>query len=315
MKAVWIVLICLGALLLVLLLASHLIMRYACRRGRTLGTDIDRTLRHSSFRRYREEIVRAQQWLSTQPAEEIFVTSYDGLRLRARYLPCENARATLLLFHGWRSYPEVDFGAALPFYQSLGLNILLPDERAQGESEGKFITFGVRERRDVHTWTRWCAERCGAAFPLLLGGLSMGAATVLMACGEPFAENVRGVIADCGFTSPREIIGKCGRDFHVPSWLLLPPVDLQTSLFAGFSLREYSTLDAMKTTKIPTFLAHGEKDTFVPCEMSKQNYAACAAKDKTLLLTPEAGHGQSYLKQTERYQNAVRAFIGRCLGG
>ena len=71
----------------------------------------------------------------------------------------------------------------------------------------------------------------------------------------------------------------------------------------------------MKTTKIPTFLAHGEKDTFVPCEMSKRNYAACAAKDKTLLLTPEAGHGQSYLKQTERYQNAVRAFLGRCLGG
>lgn len=315
MRAVWIVLICLGALALILLLASYIVMRYACRRGHALGTDLDKELRHSSFRHYKDDIVRVQQWLKEQPVQEVFVTSYDGLRLRARYIPCENARATLLLFHGWRSYPELDFGAALTFYQSFGVNILLPDERAQGESEGKFITFGVRERHDVHTWVQWCAERSGAAFPLLLGGVSMGATTVLMACGEPFAGNVRGVIADCGFTSPWDIIGKCGRDFHVPSWLLLPPVDLQASLFAGFSLREYSTLDAMKTTKIPTFLAHGEKDTFVPCEMSKRNYAACAAKDKTLLLTPEAGHGQSYLKQTERYQNAVRAFLGRCLGG
>lgn len=315
MKALWIVLICLGAAGVFLLLASYVIMRYACRRGRALGTDIDRALRHSTFRHYKDYIVRAQQWLREQPVEEVSVTSYDGLRLRGRYIPCENARATLLLFHGWRSYPEMDFGVALPFYQSLGLNLLLPDERAQGLSEGKFITFGIRERHDVHTWARWCAARSGAAFPLLLGGLSMGATTVLMACGEPFVENVRGVIADCGFTSPWAIIGKCGRDFHVPPWLLLPPVDLQASLFAGFSLREYSTLDAMKTTTLPTFLAHGEEDTFVPCGMSEQNYAACAAQDKTLLRTPQAGHGQSYLKQPERYQNAIRAFIGRCLGG
>ena len=146
MRAVWIVLICLGALALILLLASYIVMRYACRRGHALGTDLDKELRHSSFRHYKDDIVRAQQWLKEQPVQEVFVTSYDGLRLRARYIPCENARATLLLFHGWRSYPELDFGAALTFYQSFGVNILLPDERAQGESEGKFITFGVRER-------------------------------------------------------------------------------------------------------------------------------------------------------------------------
>ena len=315
MKVYWVLLIVLAALLLLLFLFTYCIMRYACRRGKTLGTDLSKELEHSSFRRYKDYILQGQQWLAQQPQEEVFLTSYDGLRLRARYVPCENARATLLLFHGWRSHPEVDFGIAFSFYQSLGLNLLFPDERAQGGSEGKFITYGIRERHDVLRWVQWANERFGAEQPLLLGGLSMGATTVLMACGEPLPSNVRGVIADCGFTSPWDIIGKCMRDFHLPARLLLPLVDLQASLFAGFSLKEYSTLEAMQKTALPIFLAHGEADTFVPCEMSRQNYAACASKDKTLLLTPEAGHGQSYPKQTERYQNAVRAFVERALGG
>lgn len=315
MSPVWIVLLCLAAVAALLFLASHIFMRYACRRGHALGTDLDRELRHSAFRLYRREIQAAQQWLAERPVEEVWLSSYDGLRLRARYVPCENARGTLLLFHGWRSYPEVDFGAAYDFYTSLGLNLLLPDERAQGKSEGRFITFGIRERRDVHSWIRWHNERFGAQAPLLLGGLSMGASTVLMACGEPFPANVRGVLADCGFTSPWDIIGKCARDFHLPARLVLPLIDLQTSLFAGFSLKEYSTLDAMKKTRLPVFFAHGESDTFVPCEMTKKNYEDCASVDKTLLLVPDAGHGQSYLKQMEQYQNAVRAFVGRTLGG
>ena len=132
MRAVWIVLICLGALALILLLASYIVMRYACRRGHALGTDLDKELRHSSFRHYKDDIVRAQQWLKEQPVQEVFVTSYDGLRLRARYIPCENARATLLLFHGWRSYPELDFGAALTFYQSFGRRVHGCDHGAHG---------------------------------------------------------------------------------------------------------------------------------------------------------------------------------------
>ena len=179
MRAVWIVLICLGALALILLLASYIVMRYACRRGHALGTDLDKELRHSSFRHYKDDIVRAQQWLKEQPVQEVFVTSYDGLRLRARYIPCENARATLLLFHGWRSYPELDFGAALTFYQSFGVNILLPDERAQGESasgSGTTCTHGcsgapnAAGRRFRCCWAAcpWVRPRCSwpAANPL-----------------------------------------------------------------------------------------------------------------------------------------------------
>lgn len=86
-----------------------------------------------------------------------------------------------------------------------------------------------------------------------------------------------------------------------------------TRLFAGFSLKEYSTLDAMRVMTRPIFLAHGEADTFVPCEMSRRAYEACQSADKTLFTVPDAGHGHSYLKQPERYRAAVVAFLERAL--
>lgn len=304
------------AILVFLLLfgGSFAAMCFACLHARWLTKNVDRAIQHSSLRHYEKELTEGFRWLAAQPAETVSVTSYDGLKLVGRYLPCENARGTLLLFHGWRSLPEIDFGCALPFYKSLRLNLLLVYERAHGASDGRFITFGVRERRDVHTWAEWHNRRFGADTPLLLGGLSMGATTVLMSCGEPFPPNVRGIIADCGFTSPYEIMAKIARENHIPR-LILPFVSLQTRLFAGFGLKEYSTLTALKHCRLPLLLIHGEGDAFVPCDMSKTAYAASAAEDKTLLTVPNAGHGQSYLLEGERYRETVTRFVDRALKG
>lgn len=309
-----IVLLCLlGVAVLLLLAVSVGILIYACSRNDKVQRDLEAALSRSSFRAHKTAILAARDWLDAQRPTEVTAQSADGLRLVGEYIPCENARATLLLFHGWRSAPVVDFGCAAPFYQSLGLNLLLVHQRAQGKSEGKHMTFGIREREDVHRWVAWHNERFGSELPLILGGLSMGAATVLMACGEAFPENVKGVIADCGFTSPYEIIKKVMHDAHVPAALFLPVLGALTRCFAGFGLKEYSTLDAMRRTTLPIFFAHGEKDTFVPCEATKAAYAACASADKTLLLVPEAGHGQSYLEETERYQQGICAFVDRVL--
>ena len=312
MSAFWIVLICLGAVLALLFLLSFTLMCVACLHAQWLVRNVDRAIRHSALRKYEKEMNAGRKWLAEQPQEEVWVTAYDGVRLFGRYIPHENARGTALLFHGWRSIGDIDFSCALEFYASLGLNLLLVDQRAHGRSRGRFTTYGIRERHDVHSWVAWHNERFGKT-PLLTAGLSMGAATVLMACGEPFPENVRGVIADCGFTSPYDIIGKVLRDNHLPAKLLLPLIDLQTTLFAGFSLREYSTLDAMKRTTLPILLVHGEADAFVPCEMSREAYAACTSADKTLLTVPHAGHGQSYLVDTESYRRTACAFVERVL--
>ena len=309
-----VLLIVLGVLVLFFLIASFLLWRIACSRNDATEKHFETVLSSPFYRDFKDQILAARDWLEAQNTEEVCVTSYDGLRLAATYLPCENARGTLLLFHGWRGGPVADFGYSLKLYYSLGLNILLVHQRAQGKSEGKHMTFGVRERKDVHTWVSWHTERFGKDVPMLLGGISMGASTVLMACGEPFDGDVRGVFADCGFTCPKEIFAAVARRIHLPAPLFVPAVGLWTRLFAGFRAAEYSTLDAMKTMTLPVLFAHGEADRLVPCEMTKRNYAACASADKTLLLVPGAKHGQSFPTAPERYTEAIGSFLDRTLG-
>ena len=142
----------------------------------------------------------------------------------------------------------------------------------------------------------------------------MGAATVLMAAADPMPDTVRGILADCGFTSPKAIFTKVLRERHLPARLILTPVNWLTRVFAGFDMEECSTLDALRQTKLPVLLIHGEADRFVPCEMSRENFAACASADKTLFTVPGAPHGGSYLVDRAGYEKTVCAFVRRIMG-
>ncbi len=313
MSPIGIVLIVCGAVLLLLFLLSFALLCAACLHCRRMVENTERFLSRPAYRGVREQILSGRAWADAQESHLMTVRSFDGLTLAARFFPCENARGTVLLFHGWRSEGSIDFSCGMRAYRELGMNLLLVDQRAQGKSGGRFMTFGVRERRDVATWVRAVNEMLGADKPVFLVGLSMGATTVLMAAGEPLAPNVCGILADCGFTSPEAIIAKVAREAHLPPKLVLPLLNFQTKLFAGFALDEYSTVEAMKRCTLPVLFAHGEKDGFVPCEMSKENFAACASKDKTLLLVPNAGHGKSYLLAREEYEAKLAAFFDRAI--
>ena len=291
-------------------LAAFLI---ACLRYDAFVANLDKVLTRPIYRDCKQEILEGKAYLQTRPCEEIRIRSHDGLTLVGDFYPCENARGTILMFHGWRSAPLMDCGCAAPSYHRNGLNTLLVYQRAQGKSEGKYMTFGIRERKDVHSWVKWHADRFGKDAPLLLTGLSMGAASVLMACGEPFEGNVRGVIADCGFTSPDEIIKSVIRSAHLPSVPLAPLMNFWAKCLAGFGFKDYSTLTAMPNTHLPIFFAHGEADSFVPCDMTKKSHAACASADKTLFLVPEARHGMSYVLAREQYEQHIRDFIDRTI--
>ena len=193
------------------------------------------------------------------------------------------------------------------------MNLLLVDQRAQNGSEGKYITYGIREQKDVASWAACMAQRLGRAHPLFLGGLSMGAATVLMASDLDFDANVRGVVADCGFTSPWAIIRKvASRSKWIPLDASSALLNLFTRRFAGFDMKEKSTVDALGRTRLPVLLIHGLADDFVPPEMSRENYAACRS-EKELLLVEGAGHGMSYVVSPERVQAAIAAFLEKHL--
>ena len=268
MTAVWIIL---AALLAVVLLGTVLFL-IACRRGPVPDLTKPEVIAKWGRAEQTEEILAGVRLM--QDAENIFLPSYDGLRLHGRLLQQPGAKGTILLFHGYRSSWVIDFSIVLPYYFTLGYNLLAVDERAHGESEGTYITFGVRERRDVVTWAQYAAMHFGPAHPLILDGLSMGAATVLLASDLELPASVRGIIADCGFSSPYEIMKSVFRAHcrWLPAGQFLALTDVFTRLFAGFSLKGASTLDAVAKTKLPILFIHGTGDTFVPCSMTQAAY-------------------------------------------
>ena len=266
-------------------------------------------LKQTDWVKYEPNISNAAAWLNTMPVEELRVVSYDNKLLYGRFVPAENAKATIIQFHGYRSHFAVDFSASLRFYNEHGYNLLLVDQRAHGNSEGRWITFGVKERLDVLSWVTYTAMMLGEDHPIFLGGLSMGATTVCMAADMEFPGNVRGIVADCGFTSPADILGTLAESqYHVSRKLALPFIDIFARIFAGFSVYEWSTADALQNTSLPVAFFHGEADALVPCDMSRRSYEACAG-EKLLLTFPGAAHGVSWLTDPGRYKEAVLTFL------
>ena len=267
-------------------------------------------IRSPHLRPYVPEIEGGAKWFQEQEPQRISIRSRDGLKLTGYFLPAENAKGTLLLVHGYRSSPWTDFGVIYPFYHSLGWNILTVWQRAHGESEGKYITYGIKERFDVCDWATYLYDRFGAEHSVVMTGVSMGSTSVLMSLGSGLPENVRGVIADCGFTCPYDEFVQVLKRRHIPRRPTMDLAQLHAKALAGIGFRDYSTITALKQNTLPVLFVHGERDGFVPVRFTVENYAACAG-EKRLVTVPEAGHGASYLIARERCQNELKAFLSR----
>ena len=250
-----------------------------------------------------------RKWMAEvdqMPCRQFEITSFDGLKLRGRYYENAPGGPIEVMFPGYRGIAKRDLCGGVQRCAELGHNALIVDQRGNGESEGTVITFGVKEYRDCLSWVEFAAKE----FPhnkLILCGISMGASTVMIASGEKLPDSVIGTLADCGFTSAKEIIGKVIRDMKLPPKLVYPFIRLGAKLFGGFDPEEKSAVDAVKNARVPIVFIHGEDDDFVPCEMSRINYEACASQ-KHLAIIPGAAHGTSYVVQPEQYLQILREF-------
>ena len=240
--------------------------------------------------------------------EHFYIKSFDGLTLHAKYFEYEPGAVMEIMFHGYRGSAERDLSGGIQRCFALGRSVLLVDQRTSCGSEGNVITFGINEHRDCLSWIDFAIKHFGPDVKIVLTGISMGASTVLMAAGKELPENVVGILADCGFSSAKEIIKKCARDLKIPADLIYPFIKLGAKLFGHFNLEEYSPLDAMKTCKLPVIFFHGEDDAFVPCYMSHEVYDACNSPKK-IVTVPKAGHGLVYLIDNELYFNSVVEFF------
>ncbi len=241
--------------------------------------------------------------------ETVELRSHDDYVLRAHWYPVEGATRTVLCAHGWHSHWDLDFSGIGPFLHDNGCNLLLIDQRCHGESGGNLISYGIRERYDILTWLDWL-DKNHPGFPVYLCGVSMGAATVLMAAGLPIAGRVTGIIADCGYSDPQEIVKLTLRQsIGGMSGPTLAAVNLNCKMRDKFSFGDYSPLEAMTSnTEVPCFFIHGDADKLVPWRMSMENYYACQAP-KDILIVSGAAHAMSFVVNPELYKKRVLDFF------
>jgi len=300
-----------GVLAILLVSGSYLFV-LACVRRKDMPWLVEKELNKTPLGRYYSYIAESDHWLTEHSAKDVYIYSEDHLKLHGLWVPAENPRGTVLFAHGYRSTILLDFGAAFSLYHQRGLNLLIPDQRAHGKSEGRYITFGVKESGDMVRWINYHNQNYGTQ-PILLSGISMGASTMMFLADQDLPENVRCIIADCGFTSPKEIISEVFRRvIHLPPAPSVWVGDKLARIFANFSFGEKDARRSLARSRLPILMIHGKEDGFVPCEMSENSYSLCA-EPKELLLVEGADHGLSFIKEPARYVDAVDRFLEKYL--
>jgi len=258
---------------------------------------------------FRESMENWVREIRAMPHDDVSITSFDGLTLRGKYYEYAEGAPIELMLHGYRGNAERDLSGGVHRCFSLGRSALIVEQRASGSSDGNVISFGINEHRDCLAWLDYAVNRFGADARIILTGISMGASTVLMTADKELPPNVIGILADCGYSSPKDIIKVVIEKMGLPAGVSYPFVKLGARLFGRFDLEELSPVEAVKNARVPVIFFHGEADDFVPCEMSRINYDACSSR-KMLVTVPGAGHGLSFPVAPEKYLDALRDFFG-----
>ena len=240
--------------------------------------------------------------------QPVTIRSFDGRKLFGRYYHTKDGAPVQIQFHGYRGSALRDLCGGTPLALKMGHNVLLVDQRSHGRSDGKTITFGVLERRDCAEWVKYVQKQFGEDTPIVLTGVSMGAATVLMAAELDLPDAVKAVVADCPYSDPRKIIEKVAGTMGLPGKPAVIFCTLGGAIFGGFRLGSASALGAVKKSKVPILLIHGEDDRFVPCDMSREIFACCG-EGKQLETFPNAAHAMCYMEDPVRYETVVTGFL------
>ncbi|MGN0244198.1 MAG: alpha/beta hydrolase [Lachnospiraceae bacterium] len=302
---------CAGALAAAGALETAYFYRRTMKRNKV---DMQRTIKMAGtdWSQYSEILAERKAFMMQQPHEDVYQTSFDGLKLHATYFPPINEnmekKRVVLCFHGYTSRGMSDFTGLTDYYFRRGYAMLHPDARAHGDSEGEYVGFGCLDRKDALMWIEWVIQKCGTDVEILLHGISMGGATVLMASALELPPQVKGIISDCGFTSPKEVFTYVLKTmYHLPPFPVMQGAEIINKRLAGYGMDECNAKREVAKAKVPILFIHGSKDTFVPTKMCHEIYECCASPKK-ILIVEGAAHGESYYKDMDAYENALDEF-------
>ena len=259
-----------------------------------------------------------------QPHEDVYITSFDGLKLHATYFPgmedeagrpadVSGVKKAVICFHGYTGEGLSNDIAIADYFLKKGYAMLMPDARAHGESEGEYIGFRCLDRKDALSWVNWLIGKCGNDVAIMLHGTSMGGATVLMASGLDLPCQVKGIVSDCGFTSPKEVFTHVlNHMYHLPAFPAIQGADLINKRLAGYGMDECNAKYEVQKAKVPILFIHGSSDTFVPVSMCHEIYENCASP-KRKLIVEGAAHAESYYKDMADYEKVLTEFAGEIM--
>ena len=273
---------------------------------------MERTMKMAGtdWNQYKDFMEERKSYMLAQPHEDVWIESEDGLKLHGTWFPVGDKKKTVICFHGYTSQGMNDYIGLSGYYLKHGYSMLLVDERAHGQSEGEYIGFGCLDRNDAMGWLDWVLEECGEDVQILLHGTSMGGSTVLMASGLELPPQVKGIVSDCAFTSPKDVFTHVLHTmYHLPAFPMIQIADRVNKKKAGYGLDECNAAREVQKATVPILFIHGESDTFVPTRMCKEIYDNCASP-KQILTVPGAAHAESYYKDTAAYEQALDSFTG-----
>lgn len=253
----------------------------------------------------------ALTWFNGSTRKNWYITSAEGLKLRGIYLPADrDNNKTAIIAHGYMGDAESMYQFA-DMYHRLGYNVLVPDARGHGKSQGDYIGFGWPERKDYLKWINTVLTKFGSKETIILHGVSMGAATVMMTSGEKLPSNVKAIIEDCGYSSIQdELIYQYHQLFDLPTFPIIPVTNLVTRLRAGFFFTEGDVTKQLAKNETPMLFIHGSADNFVPFNMLDKVYNATnGPKEKWVV--EGAAHAQSFNKDSKRYQEKIKSFLSQ----
>ena len=283
-------------------------------RTRLLSPYISDLCINSRSVKYLKKRIQKKRALKTFTADmkRVSIVSRDRLRLCGYYKEVPDAKRFIIAAHGWRSTSATDFKYQHELFCEDECNVLYIDERCHGNSEGKYIGFGVLERYDILLWARYAVKNLSNGLPVYLFGVSMGATSVMMASALDLPADVKGIIADCGFTSPMDIWLEVTKNIEwLDKELFYKLSNKRCMKLAGYDATQHSTIRALEKTDIPILFIHGGADTFVPPEMTKLSYNACASKKK-IVIFEGAAHAKSCVVAPELYAETLGGFYNFC---
>lgn len=253
-----------------------------------------------------------EAWFNEQQFIEYEIESANGGKNKGYFLPSEKeSDVYVLCIPGFKTSAKKQFRFITKYFHDKNINVFMIDNRASGESDGRYISFGMYEYYDALQWLYFMNETFGSDIKIILYGVSMGAATVNNVCGDAsIPSNVRFVVSDCSFTSPWELFTFSLKQAHWPVFPLIQGVNMYNRMLNGFSFKDCNTpIESVKYIKIPALFIHGTRDTSVPSYMSEKLFEECSSPDKDLFIKEDAPHCACYLKAPDEYEARINRFI------